>query len=136
MALDDSANGKIVSFQVYPSAILTDTFTDVKFLGNVQYEAASGYISPATMHANVYPTLPEGTPNDYRAYTYALIRKQDGKITAIGTPWIKEDTITIAGSVELYVTIRNKSVTDIPRIRQILTSNNIVDIDVGIKSNA
>ncbi len=135
MALDDSANGKIVSFQVYPSAILTDSFTNVKFLGNVGHEIAANYISPATEHANVYPTLPVGTPNDYRAYTYALIRKQNGKITAIGTPWIKEDTITVAGSVEIVVTIRGKSITDIDRIRQILTSNNITDIDVTVNSS-
>lgn len=134
-AINNSMNGKVIGFQVYPSAILTDDFSDVKLIGIVTHEGVSSWISPSMMHANVYPTLPEGTPNDYRAYEYVIIRKQDGSVTALGLPWIKEDTVTVADSVELIVTIRDKSITDIPRLRQILTSNNFSNIDVSVKAN-
>lgn len=134
-AINNAMIGKIIGFQVYPSAILTDDFTDVKLIGIATHEGVSSWISPARMHANVYPTLPDGVPNDYRAYEYAIIRKQDDTVTALGLPWIKEDTVTVSDSVEIVVTIRDKSITDIPRLRQILTSNNFNNIDVAVKAN-
>ncbi len=126
--------GKTVSFQVYPSAILTDDFRDVKIVGVVNYEAANSYISTARMHTNVFPTLPTGTPDDYRLYEYALIRKQDGKLTAIGVPWIRETSIEVTGTIEIIITIRDKGIDDIPRIRQILTQNGIGNIAITTNS--
>lgn len=131
--IDQSLLGKVVSFQIYPSAIITDEFTNVRLIGLINYEVATGYIEPASMHANVYPTLPTGTPNDYRLYEYVIIRKADGKMTALGLPWIKEDTIVVAGSTDLQITIRGKSIDDIPRLRQILTTNNFTDFDISSK---
>lgn len=126
--------GKTVSFQVYPSAILTDDFRDVKIVGVVNYEAANSYISTARMHTNVFPTLPPDTPDDYRLYEYALIRKQDGKLTAIGVPWIRETSIEVTGTIEIIITIRDKGIDDIPRIRQILTQNGIGNIEITTNS--
>ena len=60
--------GKVVSFQLYPSAIVTDDFTNCKVIAVGSHESASGFISPARLHSTIYATLPEGTPNDYRAY--------------------------------------------------------------------
>ena len=126
--------GKTVSFQVYPSAILTDEFRDVKVIGVVNYEAANNYISAARMHTNVYPTLPQGVPDDHRLYEYALIRKQDGKLTAVGVPWIREASLEVTGTIEILVTIRGKGIDDIPRIRQILTQNGIDNIAITTNS--
>ncbi len=126
--------GKTISFQVYPSAILTDDFRDVKIVGVVNYEAANQYISTARMHTNVYPTLPTGVPDDHRLYEYALLRKQDGKLTAIGVPWIREGSINVTGTIEIMITVRGKGIDDIPRIRQILTRNGIDDITISTNS--
>lgn len=126
--------GKTISFQVYPSAILTDDFRDVKIVGVVNYEAANQYISTARMHTNVYPTLPTSVPDDHRLYEYALLRKQDGKLTAIGVPWIREGSINVTGTIEIMITVRGKGIDDIPRIRQILTRNGIDDITISTNS--
>lgn len=134
-AINNTMIGKVIGFQVYPSAILTDDFSDVKLIGFVNYEGVASWISPAVLHATVYPTLPEGVPNDYRAYEYVLLRKQDNTVAALGLPWIKEDTVTVSDSVELIVTIRGKSISDINNLRQVLTSNNFTDIDININAN-
>ena len=126
--------GKTVGFQVYPSAILTDDFRDVKIVGVVNFEAANTYISTARLHTSVYPTLPDGTPDDYRLYEYVLVRKQDGKLTAIGVPWIRESSIEVTGTIEIIVTIRDKGIDDIPRLRQILTQNGIGNITISTNS--
>lgn len=79
----------------------------------------------------VFATLPEGSINDYRLYEYALIMKPNGKITAIGIPWIKANTLVVVGSVELQVTIRNKSVEDVDNLRRVLMENNFVDFTIN-----
>lgn len=133
--IDQSVIGKVISFQLYPAALITDSFSDVKVIGLTNYEAASAYISPAQLHATVYPTLPtnKNIPNDYRLYEYVLLRKADGKLTALGVPWIKEETITVSSTVELQVIIRGKSIDDIPRLRQILSQNNFLDFEVSMR---
>lgn len=127
--------GKTVTFQVYPSGIISDDFTNVTVVGIVTHEAATAYIRPAILHTSVYPSLPTGTPNDYRLYEYALIRKPDGVMTAVGLPWIKMETVVIADTIDIVVTIRGKGINDIDRIRQILVQNNIPNIEVTAKMN-
>ena len=124
--------GKVVSFQLYPSAIVTDDFTNCKIIAVGSHESASGFISPARLHSTIYATLPEGTPNDYRAYEYVLIKKQDNTITAVGIPWVKDNSVVIVGSIELHATIRNKTIEDIELLRKVLMENNFSDIDITI----
>ncbi len=131
MAIDfNDLVGKVVSFQLYPSAIVTDDFTNVKIVATSTHEGVSTAISPARLHTTVYATLPEGTPNDYRAYKYLLIKRQDNTLTAIGIPWIKENTVVVVGSVELVVTVRNKTIDDVDKLRLVLMENNFTDIDI------
>ena len=131
MAIDfNDLVGKVVSFQLYPSAIVTDNFTNVKIVATSTHEGVSDKISPARLHNMVYATLPEGTPNDYKAYKYLLIKRQDNTITAIGVPWIKENTVTVVGSVELVVTVRNKTIDDVDGLRRVLMENNFTDVEI------
>jgi hypothetical protein len=59
-----------------------------------------------------------------------LIKRQDNTITAIGVPWIKENTVTVVGSVELVVTVRNKTIDDVDNLRRVLMENNFTDVDI------
>ena len=122
--------GKVVSFQLYPSAIVTDDFTNCKIIAVGSHESASGFISPARLHSTIYATLPEGTPNDYRAYEYVLIKKQDNTITAVGIPWVKDNSVVIVGSIELHATIRNKTIDDVDGLRRVLMENNFTDVEI------
>ena len=131
LSLND-LTGKTVSFQLYPSSIITDDFTNVKVIGITTYEGASGEMSAAQQHALVYATLPEGTTNDYRLYNYALIKTQSGKITAIGLPWVKDDSIQVIGSTDLVVTIRNKTPEDITNLHKVLMENNFTDFAITV----
>lgn len=126
--------GKTISFQLYPSAVISDDFTDVILEGVTSYNQVT-YIDPQQMHVNVYPTLPPNSPNDYRAYLYALIRLPSGKNTAIGLPWIDATTFSVASNTDIIVTIRGKGVDDIQTIRQILTGQGFSDLSIVTHSN-
>lgn len=115
--------GKIVSFSVYPAAILGTGFDLVKLEGIVPASAAFQYIDAASMHANVYPTLPPGTPNRFDAYLYALIRLANGTMTCVGLPWIDNGTIAIASSTTFVVNITDVTPDDLQQLREALLYN-------------
>lgn len=126
--------GKTISFKLYPSAIITDDFTDVLLESIATYSQVS-FIDPQQMHVNVYPTLPPGTPNDYQAYLYAVLRLPlSGKTVAVGVPWIDASTFSVASATDIVVTIRGKGIEDIDTIRSILTAQGFTNISVKTNS--
>lgn len=131
MALSlDELEGKFVTFQLYPAAIITDDFTNVKIVGTTTFEGAQAHISPQRLHALVFPTLPAGTPNDYRLYRYVLVMRHDNTLTAVGMPWIKEGSVVVHGAMELQVTIRGKTAADVNLLRKVLMENNFTDFEI------
>lgn len=124
--------GKTASFNVFPN-IIKDDFTNVKILGVLSYDTAMGF-NLAEMHEKVYPTLPEGTPNDYTAYNYLLVRFPNGKTSAIGLPWIEEASVRIYSTMDIVVRIRNKGVEDIDTLRMILAANGYQDVTISTQA--
>lgn len=96
---------------------------DVRFLG----------IDPAAMHANVYPSLPAGTPNDFRAYKYLKLVLASGEVTAVGLPWIKQDTYVVSTNQKMIVTIDNVSPDMQNSIRLALSAIGVSVYDVQLQ---
>lgn len=119
---NDFSLGTKVSFDVYPEALLGTKFNHVKVLGILDADTARGLIDPDAMHANVYPTLPDGVPDDPTGYYYIKVALPGGQQTAVGLPWIKGDTITVHDSVVHQVTIEGSNEQS---IRSALSANGI-----------
>lgn len=130
--IDSSHIGKIVSFTVYPAAILGSAFNHVKVLGILDAASAFQFVDPASLHANVYPTLPGGTPNDYKAYTYVKIQFQNGEVTCVGMPWIETGSLTVHEGTTMRVTIYNTSASELQRLREALISNGFNTFEVEV----
>lgn len=120
--------GKIVSFTVYPSSIIGTLFEKVTVLAILDAESAFQFIDPISLHANVYPTLPLGTPNNYRSYAYAKVKLLDGQVTCVGLPWINEASIEIHTNTTFRFTINNRPAGDYQRVRNLLLLNGFDDI--------
>lgn len=118
------------SFDIYPRAYFDTDFTNVTVLGTVGYEMAAKYADIYSLHVQVYPTLPENTPNDPKAFTYLIIKTTTGSTTVIATSWIKEDTIELIVARTMVVTIDNVSSSDINRVRNALVQNGFNNLDI------
>lgn len=105
---------KHFTFNVYPDAILGSSFSNVKVLAILDADTAKGYIDPQAMHVSVYPSLPSslGVPNDPSQYQYIKIRFPNGNITAIGIPWIVEDSIVEQTTASLQFTVEDVNPED------------------------
>lgn len=95
-AIRDINIGQRFSFQVYPTSIIGTGFQDVRLEGHLRGSAVALYgIDIASMHANVYPTLPAGTPDDPYQYPWIRVQHRNGGYSVVGVPWIVPESIEI-----------------------------------------
>lgn len=125
---------KHFTFDVYPDAILGSSFQNVKVLAILDADTAKGYIDPQAMHVNIYPTLPVGlgVPNDPSQYQYIKIRFPNGNVTAIGIPWIVEDSIVEETTQALQFTIENVNPADRETIMLALSGIGMTAVNVKV----
>lgn len=124
-SLLDVQLGQRFSFEVYPAAVLGNNFRDVRMEAMLNARTAASFgVDIQALHANVYPTLPEGsTPNDALQYNYIRVQYQSGEYAVIGVPWIRPESIVISAGGKLVLTFMDKTQTDIDRIMLALSSN-------------
>lgn len=111
------------SFQIYPSSIIPDDFTNVLVMGEIDWESANMETDIYAQHAQCYPYLPAGTPNNPEHYNYLKLKTTTGAVRIIGIPFIKEETITEIGGKTILVEIPNRSSEDVAAVTAALVSN-------------
>jgi hypothetical protein len=120
-----------VSFDLYPSALLETGYKNAKVLGWISAKMASYLgVDPIAMHANVFPTLPVGTPNNYEGYPWIHLKLASGEETAIGLPWIKDETLVIATTRKMQFTIDSVTPAGQNVILAALSANGYSAVDV------
>jgi len=113
--------GANVSFQVYPSQILGAEFKNVRVDGIIDYATAQLLkLDTAAVHAQVYSSLPTGTPNDHRQYQYLKLTHPNGAVQCIGIPWIKLDTVAVVLSTAISIRVLQAVPGDVEKLRQVL----------------
>lgn len=125
----------IVSFDLHPSQLLGTGYRNAKLLAVMDADTARFWIDPPAMHANVYPTLPVGTPNQYDGYPYLKLRLADGTTTAVGLPWIKDETFVEITTRSMRLTIENVSPENQNKVLLALSSAGFTAVDVSYMSN-
>lgn len=131
-SISDFTLGSTVTFSVYPTAIIGNNYKRVRVMAIIDADTARQYIDPISLHANVYPTLPEETPeNAYEIY-YLKIRFSNGQFGVLGLPWIREDTIEIQDMSTIKLTIEDVAASDIDKVLLALSSNGFKSVDVEV----
>jgi len=124
---------QVYSFNVYPSALLSTSFTNVTIKAIMDPISAAKEIDIYALHAQIYPTLPVGTPNDPMAYDYVKIQTTAGNTTILGMAWIDANTVTLVTANTITAVISSVSAADINRIKNALTQNGFSAISLSIK---
>lgn len=124
--------GSLVSFELHPFQILGPGHTRAKVLAILDHETASRWIDVAALHANIYPTLPSTTPNDYRQYPYVKLRLSSGEDTCVGLPWIVDGSLVTHTNVNLQFTMDNVEPEDQDRILAVLAAAGYKPSDIKV----
>ncbi len=122
----------MVSFDLHPAAVMGTGYKGAKVLAILDAATAFHFIDPVAQHANVYPFLPEGTPNRYDAYPYLKLKLADGSTTAIGIPWVKDETLEIATTRRMRLTIDAVTPEAQNLIIKALSANGFSAVDVEL----
>lgn len=116
--------GSAISFETYAPTILGGSFTDAVVLAHLDADTVRQLgDDPYTKHANVFPSLPHGTPNNANQYQFVKLRLLSGQITYMGAPWINGATVTIRNRNRCLITVEDVSATDVNNIVLALSAN-------------
>lgn len=131
--IDSSFNEKIVSFNIYAAPALGGHVKNGRVEGIVSYQRVPQITGsdPAQLHSIVAPELPQGSPESYKDYNYAIIRMPTGTLRAIGMPWI-DGEVTVDHEVTFLVTIRNTDLSKEDEIRRLLLAGNFTDFAITV----
>jgi hypothetical protein len=104
---------QVVSFDLWPSMLLGTGYQNAKILSIMDSGTANILgVDTASLHANIYPTLPAGVPNDPTAYPWVKLLLANGSTTIIGVPWIKDSTLVVETSQSIQFTVSNITPSD------------------------
>lgn len=116
--------GQRFSFEVFPAAILGNTFKDVVLDAHLSPDGARAFgCDIHSLHANVYRTLPNTVPNDPSKYNYLRVRHANGAFSIIGEPYIRPDSIVLSTHGVLQLRFDNVTQMDQTRILNALSAN-------------
>jgi hypothetical protein len=122
----------VYSFDVFPAALLGTDYKNVTVLAIMDAATANREIDIQALHAQIYPMLPVGTPNDPYGYDYVKIKTTAGNVTILGIAWINDTTVTLVQSNTITAVIGNVSAVDVLRIRNALIQNGYNNIALSI----
>ena len=131
--LDLNSYGKILSFDVYPENILGDNYKTVKLLSIVDFATARMYADIGNIAISVYPTLPVGTPKDYKKYNYVKVEHSNGDVSCIALCWINLDTIQFHNDVIVTIKVKLDTIDTVDTIRRLLIANNIKPLEITVE---
>lgn len=127
LSTSDITIGSHYSFEVYPTAILGNQFKNVKALAVVDAQTARMFgVDIESLHANVYPTLPQGAPDDPYYYSYLYVEQLNGTRTVVGFPWIRQSSLVVSTNQRVTMIFEDKSPKDIKRIQEALSAIGMV----------
>ena len=124
--------GSVYSFDMWPVALLGANFKNATVTGILDEKSARRFISTRELHANIFPTLPVGTPNNPAAYNYLQITTQQGVDTVIGIAWIKDASVQLILSTTYKVLVGDITASDLPRLRNALLQSGFNNISIDL----
>lgn len=125
--------GQYLTFKLNTTLISSD-YTNVKLLGVIGYDIAQTVTDVTAIQANIYSSLPAGTPRSATELTYLYVQMQDGSKRAVATAWIM-DPISIIQQAVHVVTISGLSIAEgAGLIKSALTAYGITDYTVTVST--
>lgn len=118
------------SFNTKSPVFLGASIERAKLKSIVDADTARRFAPIDQLHAQIYPTLPTGTPNDVNASTYYIFEGMNKSTIVFSEDWIVESSIEVIEHIEIVVTVPRASLSDIQKVRTALSAANIKDFAI------
>lgn len=120
------------SFDVYGTNVLGNDYKNVLVIGIFNYQTALHFGDIDVRQVQVFPHLPQGTPNRPEEYEYLLVQTANKGQQILARQWINESTVVQVGNSKIVVTIEEAGTADVSDIRAALTQNGYDKIDIRV----
>jgi hypothetical protein len=125
-----------VNFSLYErtQSLIKTNFNGCKILGIVDAGTVEQFgADPYGMHANVYGTLPPGTPVSADDYNWLKVKLANGDISFVGVPYIIPSTMQVitGATTAFYVENTNQDVIA-EIVRAIASTGNTVSKVINV----
>lgn len=101
-------------------AVLGSGYKNAKLVAILDAKMAASFINIQSSHVNIYPYLPQSTPDAPEKYTY-LVFDISGERKVIAEEWIDETSVVESSTQSVQIDIQNVTTQDIAKIRNALT---------------
>lgn len=102
MKLTQDNYGKTLSFET----VAGEKFNNLRFISLPDADIVKELgQDPQAKHQQYWPYINDGTPNNYRAYSYAKFIDANDKPQYFGVPWIRESSIVENSSPATRITL-------------------------------
>jgi hypothetical protein len=126
-----------ITFDLYPAALLGNQINNVKVTAILDFATAQLYRNDLmALHQQVYPYLPQGTPNDPTQYWYIKVITPSGQPAVYGIPWIIDNTVQIYNGTSMQLTIDNVTPAQQNMIKKILSAAGFTAVNVTLVSTS
>lgn len=122
------------NFLAATQAILGTGYEGAKVMAILDAETANNYINTATLHANLYPMLPAGTPNDPTAYPYLKLKLASGQTTVVGLPWIDDSSWVVQQRAKMTIVTDALTPDDQNKVKLALNSAGFSNFTITLSS--
>lgn len=124
--------GKTYTFSTRAPALLGQTIERVRLTSIMDFQTANLKENISRKFRNIYPTLPEGTPDDPEAALYYGFRTEFGQDIIVANFWIDEESLVEISLVKAVVTFPSVSLSDITTLRNILNASGMGTFNINV----
>lgn len=124
--------GKVYTFNTQSPAFLGAIIERAKLKSITDADNARKFAPIDQLHAQIYPSLPAGTPNDPNAAIYYVFEGQNKSTVVLAEHWINEPSIELIEHIEIGVTVTRASISDVEKIRIALSAAGIQDFTIKV----
>lgn len=124
--------GKTINFSTNAGAILGVEIRNAKVVAILDPNTAKSFDDIVAKHIQVFPYLPQDTPDSAYDYSYLKVITAEGKEAVYGIPWINETSIELVDTTNIKVVLKGRGQSDIALLRQALLSNGFDDFTIDV----
>lgn len=125
--------GKVYTFNTKSPVFLGAKHERVKLKSILDADTARKFAPIDQLHAQVYPTMPAGTPREIDASMYYVFEAPNRSQVVLSALWIEESSIEVIEHVDITVRMPQSSIGDIEKVRIALTASGFKDFQILAK---
>ena len=122
--------GKVYTFNTLSPAFLGATLQRLRLKSIADLDTARTVAPIDQLHAQIYPTLPEGSPKDPASYTYYIFEAVNKSTVVLADAWIDTNTVELIQSVDISVRLVRASLEDVEKVRVALNAAGLKDFTI------